>query len=493
MQLAFHDYKAQQEESFEPQTWASKQNLDAYSSGTRARDLLLGANASIAYHEQDKDWSNAVNGNIMVLGGTGAGKTMGFIGPNLAQGLDCNYIVADPKGELTTIFADYYRSKGYQVSILDSINLAKSDGYDPLRYIYREEDILPAAKLILDALGTNRQNVIDNFWLESSETLMRAGIGILWQLENLNGAFSPDGQIEKPRKYLKLNRLVDLFSLLRTDCGWLESKSPLDRLVESLESDCIAGYKNPSGPDGYGVRQYQSIRCSAADTMRSIIVDMQVYTSKLNNVETKAVLSHDDLKLDQIDEGKRIIFVKISDNDSSKSFLPKMCIKQLFNLAQRKADAQGGRLKRDLMFILDEFPNIGEIDNFERSIATVRSRGINFLMAAQSLSQIERVYGQEGARTVLDNCDTILYMGSGSSLETARYIADLCGDAVLGTQYVGIERTKSSATVSVITAGEVSLLPRTECIVKISGCRPFKTKKLYLPDHPNAHLLNLNR
>ena len=218
---------------------------------------------------------------------------------------------------------------------------------------------------------------------------------------------------------------------------------------------------------------------------------MQVCMMKLDNVETRALLDRDELRLDQIDEEKRIVFIKMSDNDSSKSFLSKMCIKQLFNAAQRKADSQGGRLKRNLMFVLDEFPNIGKIDDFERSIATVRSRGINFLMAAQSLAQIEGVYGPEGARTVLDNCDTILYMGSGSSLETARYIASLCGEAELGTRYVGVEKTKVIATESIISPGQVSLLPRSSCIVKISGCRPFKTTKLHLLDHPNAGMLNL--
>ena len=496
MHVSFHEYRTRQGNKFEQQAWASKQSMKAYSSGSTDRDLLLGADASIAFHDQDKEWSHAINGNVMVFGGTGAGKTMGFVGPNLAQGLDCNYIVADPKGELTAIFADYYRSKGYRVSVLDSIELSKSDGYDPLRYITCEEDILSVSKLLLEALSENRRKTLDGFWNETSEMLVRAGIGILWELENINGIFSPLEQCDEGRKrtdpvYLRLNRLADLFSLLRTQNASSVSKSPLDRLVEMLESDQYRCYGGSSGKTGYGVRQYQSVKCSAQETFLSIIISMQVCMMKLDNVETRALLDHDELHLDQIDEEKRIVFIKMSDNDSSKSFLSKMCIKQLFNAAQRKADSQGGRLKRNLMFVLDEFPNIGKIDDFERSIATVRSRGINFLMAAQSLAQIEGVYGPEGARTVLDNCDTILYMGSGSSLETARYIASLCGEAELGTRYVGVEKTKVIATESIISPGQVSLLPRSSCIVKISGCRPFKTTKLHLLDHPNAGMLNL--
>ncbi len=498
MYLSFHDYKTQQGKTFEQQTWASKQNIKAFSSGTIDRDLLLGTDASIAFHEQDKEWHHAINGNVMVFGGTGAGKTMGFVGPNLAQALDCNYIVADPKGELTAIFADYYKSKGYRVSVLDSIELSKSDGYDPLRYISCEEDILSVAKLLLDSLSTNRSNTTDNFWNETSEMLVRAGIGILWELENLNGIYSPLAQYTEACDrtdpiYLRLNRLVDLLSLLRTQHAGQISNSPLDRLVKLLESPKYRYYVGYPGSSGYGVRQYQSLLCSAQDTLLSVIISTQTPMMKLDNAETKALLEHDDLNLDKIDEEKRIIFIKTSDNDSSKSFLSKMCIKQLFNIAQRKADSQGGRLKRNLMFVLDEFPNIGRIDNFERSIATVRSRGINFLMASQSLSQIERIYGSEGARTILDNCDTILYMGSGSSLETARYIASLCGEAELGTRYVGVEKTRAIAMENVITPGQVGLLSRMDCIIKISGCRPFKTTKLYLPNHPNASALNLKR
>ena len=492
MLIKHYNYKKADDQQRAPEAWAKVETVAAYSSGRPERDILLSRDCSIAFHEGDKSWEHGINNNVFAFGGTGAGKTMGYIGPNIAQMLDCNYVIADPKGELADMFAESYRRAGYRVAVLDTIELAKSDGYDPLRYLTKEEDIPSLAKMLLDALSPARHTTVDAFWNEASEMALRATIGILWQLENIDGTFAPGGDPAAERKYLKVNRLCDLLELLPAQSDYDRTRTPLDRLIEGLEKGGLNDQLfEPTR--SYAVQQYNGFRCGASTTVQSVLIELQSSLTKLTTEEMQHVFAHDDLQLDKIDEGKRFIVLKISDNDSSKSFLAKLCLKQLFNIAQRKADAQGGSLKRRLMFVLDEFPNLGRIDDFERAIATVRSRGINFLMAAQSISQLEGVYGQAAAQTILDNCDSILYMGGGSSLDTASYIASLCGESILGTDHVGVEDTEIDVRGSVITASEVGLLPRTDCIVKLSGCRPFKAKKNYLLDHANIDKFNIRR
>lgn len=239
-------------------------------------------------------------------------------------------------------------------------------------------------------------------------------------------------------------------------------------------------------PDAYGVRQYRSFRVGAARTTKSIIISLRKSISKLDTPEMRRVFEHDEMCLDDIGDDKRVVFLEMSDCDSTKSMLPNMYLKQLLTKAERKADAApDGRLKRSLMFVLDEFPNVGRISDFDRVIATARSRGMNFVLFAQSISQLEDRYGRPAARTILDNCDTVVYMGSGSSLETASYISNLCGEYDVATGYVGAERAPRKIRERVITPTEVSQMPRTDCLVKISGCRPFRTKKFGVHEHPN--------
>lgn len=382
------------------------------------------------------------------------------------------------------------KESGYEVQVLDTIKLAESTGYDPLRYIRREDDILTVVNLILDAISPKRhENGGENneFWQLSTEMLMCAVIGILWELEHIDGCFSPVGDPSAERKYLRMNRALDMLSLISiTEAHDGEGKSPLDFLVEGVENGHIETELFDPRPSAYGSRQYRSFRTAASRTLKSIVISLQANVSKLNSSEMRRVFEHDEVRIDAIDENLRFIDIKMSDSDGSKAFLANIFLKQLILEAERKADAMpNGRLAQPLMFVLDEFPNIGKITDFERTIATVRSRGINFLLCAQSIAQLKGVYGEAAATTILDCCDTFVYMGSGSSVDTAKYVSDLCGESELGTDYVGAERTATKARGKVITPGEVSLLPRTDCLVKISGCRPFRTKKFGVHEHPN--------
>lgn len=469
--------------------WSSVEDLSNYSSGERSSDVLLGENVSIAFFEKDKTWKYGVNSNVFVFGGTGSGKTRSFIEPNLAQHLNCNYVVADPKGELLRTMGQGFQDDGYKVVVIDTIDPSRSTGFDPLRYIRSEEDIRTISKLMFDAVSPNRELSQEQYWQQAGEMCLRSLIGILWDLEHIDGCFAPYAKQAGKRKYLRMNRLFDIAGLIRGggsgrtgELNW--GSRPLDFLVDAIENGTTFAGEFDAVKNGYGARQYRGIRQNAAETLMCVINTLETLLSALDSAELRQMYDREDFCLGDIDNGKHFIDVKISDNDSSRMFLATIFFKLLFREVQKKADAsKEGRLARRLMFVLDEFPNIGRIEDFERSISTVRSRGISFLMCAQSLSQLDSVYGPDNAKTILDNCDSIVYMGGGSSMETARYISALCGD-ISPNETDSLNLTRRVAT---ITASEVTLLPRSECIVKISGARPLKTRKVDVLSHPNAN------
>ncbi len=487
MAFPMYSYRKSNARLQDPVSWAAPQEVACYSGGNVLHDVILGHDASVAFREGDKTWDHGVNSNVFCFGGTGSGKTYNFIMPNLANHEDCTYVVTDPKGELLRRMGPGFEKDGYEVQVLDTIDLDRSVGYDPLRYITREQDIMSVARMLLDGIRPNRgKHHSDPFWDVSSELLLRAGLGLLWDLECIDGCFSPAGDPAQERKYLRMNRLLDILSLLTvSEANDGEDKCPFDYLVEGVEAGGIETrlFEPPQRP--YGPEQYHMFRVAAARTLKSILITLRADLSMLDSAEMRRVFEHDEVRLDAIDDRKRYLDVKISDCDPAKAFLANIFIKQLVIEAERKADASPrGRLSRPLMFVLDEFPNVGRIPQFERVIATVRSRGISFLLCAQSISQLRSVYGAAEATTILDNCDSVVYMGSGSSIETAEFVSRLCGEAVLGTQHVGTERTAVDVRGQVITAGEVSLLPRTDCLVKIAGCRPFRTRKFGIHEHP---------
>ena len=485
--INMYGYEAAQQMEYQAKKWATKEQMKALSSGDEQRDVILAHDASVAFYENDKNWETSVSNNVFAFGGTGSGKTVSFILPNLLNHLECSYVITDTKGELLRRCGKGFEEDGYEVTVLDTVNPEQSAGYDPLRYVMDVEDIPTTVTMIMEGVAPERRlQTFDPFWNYSSDLLFCAVIGILYLLECLDGVFVPGGDSAAPRRYLKMNNVFKLLDLIKiTENG--EGNCPLDLLVNRVESKEFLDQFADAAKDLYGVRQYRDFRGAADKTLKSILISLNASISRLKNPGLMRVFEHDEMRLDRIDEGKRVIDLKVSDNDSTNSWLANIALKQLFNLSQRRADASpSGHLQRRVQFVLDEFPNVGRIPDFERSIATVRGRGISFLMCAQSLSQLNGVYGEYVARTILDNCDSIVFMGGGSSIETQKYISKLCGESILGTDYVGAERTAVDVCGSVITPGEVGLMPRTDCLVKVCGMRPFRAKKYYCADHPNA-------
>ena len=485
--IKMHDYEAAQETGYQTKSWATREEVAALSSGDEQRDVILAHDATVAFYEDDKHWETGVSNNVFAFGGTGSGKTASFVLPNLLNHLACSYVITDTKGELLRRCGKGFEEDGYELTVLDTVNPGLSAGYDPLRYVMDVGDIPTTVTMVMNGINPERNIYTgDTFWNYSNDLLFCAIIGILYLLECLDGTFAPGGDTDAPRRYLKMNNAFKLLELIKIT-GDGEGKCPLDLLVDRMESKEFLDRFAGACQELYGVRQYRDFRCAAERTLKSILITLNASLSRLKTPELMRVFERDEMRLDRIDEGKRVIDLKVSDNDSTNAWLANIALKQLFNLSQRRADASpSGHLQRRVQFVLDEFPNVGRIPDFERGIATVRSRGINFLMCAQSLSQLDGVYGEAAARTILDNCDSIVFMGGGSNIETQRYISELCGESILGTDHVGSERTAVDVRGRVITPGEVGLMPRTDCVVKVTGMRPFRAKKYFCGDHPNA-------
>lgn len=500
--VTLHDYTKAAPNKFDVQTWATEKDLMCYGPRDVTKGVILGVGAILSPHFTKRPFQYSVNNNVFCVGGSGAGKTRNFIIPNLLNHLEQNIVLTDTKGEISKQVVDGFRADGYEVTVLDTINIGNSGHYDPLRYIETDEDIVSFSEQLYSAV---RAPLVDNytihadpFWDEGAKTLLRAIIGILRDLERVDGDLSPTEEdmetmdkilrpLVRRRKYLTMKHLLELTQMLcvsEKDGG--EGFSPLDYFMTGVaEGGIDKTFFNPMS-NSYGVEQYNDFRVAADKTLKSMLIELDASLTKLRGQEMAWLFSTDDMRFDEIAKGKRVIILKMSDCDSSKTFLARIALKQLIQQAFKAADASpNGKLERSVQFVLDEFPNVGRIEDFPRIISTARSRGMSFLMCAQSLAQIKNLYGNAD-QVIYDSCDTVLYMGSGSSLDTAEYISRLCGTTRVGTRLLGIERTERAVDDVVISPSDLRLLPRTDCIVLINGCKPFRTKKYDGYKHPNA-------
>ena len=470
------------------EAWATEQQMRAFSSGDVTHDIILGHGASLSFSDA-LAWNRSRNNNVAVIGGSGSGKTRSFVFPNLINH-QANYVITDTKKELWRATHEGFEKDGYEVLRLDTIDLLQSCRFDPLHYVSDEEDINPIVKMILDGISPDRSSPGrsgDLFWEEAAELLMRALVGILLELERSDGALRHGGVKGKRYKYLSMSHLLELFDLLsvtstKDEIGGV-SCCPLGNLVNIIAGGTMSGpmsyltVKLRAQPTCYAVRQFQDFSIAANRTLASIAISLNAHLSRLKTRACMRVFSDDDMRLDDIDMGKRVIYLVMSDNESATTFLGRMAFKLLLNRVLKKADAcPSGKLARPVVFMCDEFPNLGPLPDFERVISIVRSRGISFSLCMQSISQLNYVYGKERATIILDNCDALVYMGAGSSYESAEYISNLCGTTRAGTRQEH----------KLMSSSDVSRMSRTDCIVKISGAKPYLTVKYDVAKHPNA-------
>ena len=414
------------------------------------------------------------NNNVVVIGGSGSGKTRYYVKPNLMQ-CHSSYVITDPKGSLILETGKMLEKNGYKIKIFNLIDFAKSDHYNFFEYVHDEKDILKLiTNLITNTNGDKKGGGADPFWEKAETALLEALFAFVL--------------MEAPKNEQNIATVMELLRLAEVKEDNENYKSPLDILFEDLKAE---------KPDHFACKQYDLFKLAAGKTAKSILVSVGVRLATFNIKAVSDMLSEDTIELDKIGEEKTALFIVISDSDRTFNFLAAMMYQQLFDSLFLKAEQKyGGRLPIHVRFLLDEFANIGLIPNFEIYIATMRSREMSVNVILQNVAQIKGLY-KDTWETITGNCDTLIFLG-GKEQSTCEYISKMIGkttvDLRTNSESKGSQGSYSNSGQVVgrelITPDEVGLLAGDECILSIRGVRPFKSKKYVIERHKRYKLLS---
>ena len=422
----------------------------------------------ITMSSRPKQPKYARNKNILVIGGSGSGKTRFFCKPSLLQ-CHSSYVVTDPKGTILNEVGGLLERKKYRIKSLNLINFKKSMRYNPLAYIRSEKDILKLVNaLIMNTKGEGDKSGED-FWVKAERLYYSALIGYIWYEAT-----------EDEKNFITLLDLINASEAREDD---EEYQSPVDLLFADLEE---------KDPDHFAVKQYKKFKMAAGKTLKSILISCGARLAPFDIKELRELMAYDELELDTLGDSKAALFVIISDTDSTFNFVAALMYSQLFNLLCDKADDfYGGRLPVHVRLILDEFANIGQIPAFDKLIATIRSREISASIILQSQSQLKAIY-KDSADTIVGNCDSTLFLG-GKEKTTLKEISELLGKETIdsynrsenrGTQIShGLSYQKLGK--ELMTQDELAVMDGGKCIFMLRGVRPFFSDKYDLTRHPN--------
>ena len=422
----------------------------------------------ITMSSRPKQPKYARNKNILVIGGSGSGKTRFFCKPSLLQ-CHSSYVVTDPKGTILNEVGRLLERKKYRIKSLNLINFKKSMRYNPLAYIRSEKDILKLVNaLIMNTKGEGDKSGED-FWVKAERLYYSALIGYIWYEAT-----------EDEKNFITLLDLINASEAREDD---EEYQSPVDLLFADLEE---------KDPDHFAVKQYKKFKMAAGKTLKSILISCGARLAPFDIKELRELMAYDELELDTLGDSKAALFVIISDTDSTFNFVAALMYSQLFNLLCDKADDfYGGRLPVHVRLILDEFANIGQIPTFDKLIATIRSREISASIILQSQSQLKAIY-KDSADTIVGNCDSTLFLG-GKEKTTLKEISELLGKETIdsynrsenrGTQIShGLSYQKLGK--ELMTQDELAVMDGGKCIFMLRGVRPFFSDKYDLTRHPN--------
>ena len=422
----------------------------------------------ITMSSRPKQPKYARNKNILVIGGSGSGKTRFFCKPSLLQ-CHSSYVVTDPKGTILNEVGRLLERKKYRIKSLNLINFKKSMKYNPLAYIRSEKDILKLVNaLIMNTKGEGDKSGED-FWVKAERLYYSALIGYIWYEAT-----------EDEKNFITLLDLINASEAREDD---EEYQSPVDLLFADLEE---------KDPDHFAVKQYKKFKMAAGKTLKSILISCGARLAPFDIRELRELMEYDELELDTLGDSKAALFVIISDTDSTFNFVAALMYSQLFNLLCDKADDfYGGRLPVHVRLLLDEFANIGQIPAFDKLIATIRSREISASIILQSQSQLKAIY-KDSADTIVGNCDSTLFLG-GKEKTTLKEISELLGKETIdsynrsenrGTQIShGLSYQKLGK--ELMTQDELAVMDGGKCIFMLRGVRPFFSDKYDLTRHPN--------
>ena len=404
--------------------------------------------------------------NVLVIGGSGAAKTRSYVKPNILEA-NTNYVVTDPKMEVLTATGGYLKSQGYDIRVLNLVNLAQSDGYNPFRYLRDEKDALKLVNNLIQATTPKGSHESDPFWTRAETALLQAIILMLFQE-------AP----EYEQNFSMVMRVLEYAEVKDEDEDYV---SPLDLLFRAIERE---------KPDSVAVRQYKVFKLAAGKTSKSILVSTAVRLAPFNLPQVQAITDHDDMDLYTLGEGKVALYAVIPDNDNSFNFLVSLLYAQAFQALYYSADQiHHGALPRHVHFVLDEFAAM-PLPGFTRELATMRSRNISASTIIQNMAQIKEMF-KDSWETIPGNSDTILYLG-GNEAATHKYISEALGKSTIDTRTHGQTKGKSGSWSTnfqisgreLLTPDEVRGLDNRYAILFIRGARPVMDLKYELTDHP---------
>ena len=453
--------------------WGNAKDIEPYMDSVFENNVLLTQTERLMMSGRPKEPKYARNKNILVIGGSGSGKTRFFVKPNLMQ-MHSSYVVTDPKGTVLVECGKMLLKNGYKVKVLNTINFKKSMHYNPFAYIRSEKDILKLVNtIILNTKGEGQQSGED-FWVKAEKLYYTALIGYIWY-----------ECVEEEQNFTTLLDMINASEAREDD---EEFKNPVDLMFDELEE---------REPDHFAVKQYKKYKLAAGKTAKSILISCGARLAPFDIKELRDLTSYDELELDMLGDEKTALFVIISDTDDTFNFIVSIMYTQLFNLlCDRADDVYNGRLPIHVRCLLDEFANIGQIPKFEKLIATIRSREISASIILQSKSQLKAIY-KDNADTIEGNCDTTLFLG-GKEKTTLKELAEVLGKETIdlyntsdtrGTsQSYGLNYQKTGK--ELMSQDEIAVMDGGKCIMQLRGVRPFFSNKFDITKHKQYHLLS---
>ena len=452
--------------------WGNAEDIKPYMADKFEDNVILTETERLTMDGRPKAGPKyARNKNILVIGGSGSGKTRFYVKPNLLQ-MHSSYVVTDPKGTVLNEVGKALQDGGYAIKVLNTINFKKSMHYNPLAYIRSEKDILKLVNTIIANTKGEGSQSGEDFWVKAERLYYSALIGYIWY--------------EAPKEEKNLNTLIEMInaSEAREDDETFEN--PIDKLFKELEQE---------NPEHFAVRQYKKYKLAAGKTAKSILISCGARLAPFDIAELRELTEDDELQLDTLGDTKTALFVIISDTDDTFNFIVSIMYTQLFNLLCDKADDEyGGRLPVHVRFILDEFANIGQIPKFDKLIATIRSREISASIILQAQSQLKAIY-KDNADTIVGNCDTTLFLG-GKEKTTLKEISEVLGKETIDLYNTGESRGKETSHSlnyqktgkELMSMDEISVMDGSKCILQLRGVRPFLSNKYDLTKHPKFAL-----
>ncbi|WP_419093915.1 VirD4-like conjugal transfer protein, CD1115 family [[Clostridium] scindens] len=457
--------------------WGTAEDIKPYIDPVYENNILLTQTERLMMSNRPKDPKYARNKNILVIGGSGSGKTRFFVKVNLMQCTSKDYpasfLVTDPKGTLVLETGSLLVRAGYRIKVLNTINFQKSMHYNPFVYIRSEKDILKLTNTIIANTKGDGEKSTEDFWVKAERLLYCALIGYIWY--------------EAPEEEKNFITLLEMINASEAREDDEEYQSPVDLMFSRLEE---------KEPDHFAVKQYKKYKLAAGKTAKSILISCGARLAPFDIKELRDLMEYDDLELDTLGDRKTALFLIMSDTDTTFNFVIAMLQSQLFNLLCDKADDEyGGRLPVHVRCILDEFANIGQIPNFDKLIATIRSREISASIILQSQSQLKTIY-KDAADTIVGNCDTTLFLG-GKEKSTLKELSEILGKETIdsfntsenrGTQIShGLNYQKLGK--ELMTQDEIAVMDGGKCILQIRGTRPFLSDKFDITRHKNYKYL----